>query len=166
MSTPVYYLKISVKIQNKMTVCKPQRKALMSGSRISQLPVSRLFFPPSLHPSHSGRPMQNMLANVRRERNRRSARQRWRRRRGRQEEKEGHVFSFCSHYSSQAGRYPGRQCSSAEVRWEGYQWVAGERLQHSSVTHGLRRRTKREGCGSLVPVWQVWLTSLAQYVGE
>lgn len=29
MSTPVYYLKISVKILNKMTVCKPQRRALM-----------------------------------------------------------------------------------------------------------------------------------------
>ena len=38
-------------------------------------------------------------------------RRRRRRRRRRQEEKEGHVFCFCSHYSSPAGRYPGRQCS-------------------------------------------------------
>lgn len=41
MSTPVYYLKISVKILSKMTVCKPQRRALMwniSAPRLSIIP--------------------------------------------------------------------------------------------------------------------------------
>lgn len=45
MSTPVYYLKISVKIPNKMTVCKPQRRALMR-------PAEHLRSPSLNHSSH------------------------------------------------------------------------------------------------------------------
>lgn len=51
MSTPVYYLKIRVKILNKMTVCKPQTRALIWGAEY----VSLLFLcPPSFR-----KPMQD-----------------------------------------------------------------------------------------------------------
>lgn len=45
MPPPVYYLKISVKIPNKMTVCKPQRQK-KGGQRVGG-EISSLAFPPS-----------------------------------------------------------------------------------------------------------------------
>lgn len=92
---PVYYLKISVKILNKMTVCKPQRQKKGGGGLPSIFSGTQLKWELGNKRSSAGLCGGGC----------------WRR----QKEKEGHVFCFCSHYSSLAGRYPGRQCSSAGV---------------------------------------------------
>lgn len=86
MSSPVYYLKISVKILNKMSVCKPQRRGTDVSSGMCPLSVSQSLLPPISSLSlfillSSQRPMQNALANVWRERNKRN--------RAVEEEKEG-----------------------------------------------------------------------------
>lgn len=47
MSTPVYYLKISAKILNKMTVCKPQRTGLMWAVEYLRSPSLNRFSHPS-----------------------------------------------------------------------------------------------------------------------
>lgn len=85
-----------------------------------------------------------------------------RRRRRRWEEKEGHVFCFCSHYSSPAGRYPGRQCS---VGWGFGRRVISGSAGGASVTFlriaGSQKAGWRERWGgvrraqSSPNVWQV-----------
>lgn len=65
-----------------------------------------------------------------------------RRRRRRWEEKEGHVFCFCSHYSSPAGRYPGRQCS---VGWGFGRRVISGSAGGASVTFLRIARSQKAG---------------------
>lgn len=122
--------------------------SLTHFSRPSSLSVS------SCHPLKASAE----LAKGRSNQNKRNSEERGRR--GRQKKKEGRVFRFCSHHSSLAGRYPGRQCLWAEVWQEGYQWVRwGASATFLHIAHsqnvgggGGRALWRGKGDYSLAPV--------------